>query len=294
MPTLVETAAHASTFMTAQFRKNSAYWIMVLIPAVFLATLYLTPVISVMFRSFTEPVVGFRNYAVIMESTAIRVVLGKTVYICFVTTALTLFLGYITAYAMSQVSPREQQLMFFLVILSFWISVLIRTFAWIAMLQPRGLLNAFLMWLGVIDQPLKMVRNDFGVIVGMVHYMLPFAILPLFANMQTIDRSLVPAARALGASARRAFFTVFLPLSMPGLAGAAILVLIFSSGFYITPALLGGGKVVMVAEYISVQMSETLKWGLATSLATCLMVVVLSLTVAMSRFMDVGKAGKGG
>lgn len=294
MPTLVETAAPASTFMTAQFRKNSAYWIMVLIPAVFLATLYLTPVISVMFRSFTEPVVGFGNYAVIMESTAIRVVLGKTVYICFVTTALTLFLGYITAYAMSQVSPREQQLMFFLVILSFWISVLIRTFAWIAMLQPRGLLNAFLMWLGVIDQPLKMVRNDFGVIVGMVHYMLPFAILPLFANMQTIDRSLVPAARALGASARRAFFTVFLPLSMPGLAGAAILVLIFSSGFYITPALLGGGKVMMVAEYISVQMSETLKWGLATSLATCLMVVVLSLTVAMSRFMDVGKAGKGG
>ena len=294
MPTLVETAAPAPTFMTAQFRKNSAYWIMVLIPAVFLATLYLTPVISVMFRSFTEPVAGFGNYAVIMESAAIRVVLGKTVYICFVTTALTLFLGYITAYAMSQVSPREQQLMFFLVILSFWISVLIRTFAWIAVLQPRGLLNAFLMWLGVIDQPLKMVRNDFGVIVGMVHYMLPFAILPLFANMQTIDRSLVPAARALGASARRAFFTVFLPLSMPGLAGAAILVLIFSSGFYITPALLGGGKVVMVAEYISVQMSETLKWGLATSLATCLMVVVLSLTVAMSRFMDVGKAGKGG
>lgn len=146
----------------------------------------------------------------------------------------------------------------------------------------------------MIDQPLKMVRNDFGVIVGMVHYMLPFAILPLFANMQTINRSLVPAARALGASARRAFFTVFLPLSMPGLAGAAILVLIFSSGFYITPALLGGGKVVMVAEYINVQMSETLKWGLATSLATCLMVVVLSLTVAMSRFMDVGKAGKGG
>jgi len=126
----------------------------------------------------------------------------------------------------------------------------------------------------------------------MVHYMLPYAILPLFANMQTINRSLVPAARALGASRQYAFFTVFLPLSLPGLAGAAILVMIFSSGFYITPALLGGGKVVMVAEYISVQMQETLKWGLATSLATCLMLVVLTLAVIMSRFMDVGSAGK--
>jgi len=294
MPTLVETAPAVSGPSPSMFRKNGAYWFMVLLPAVFLATLYLAPVISVMVRSVTEPVLGLGNYAVILENRAIQNVLGKTFYICTVTTGLTLFFGYITAYAMSQVSPREQRWMFFLVILSFWISVLIRTFAWIAVLQPRGLLNEALIWLGLIDQPLRMVRNDFGVIVGMVHYMLPYAILPLFANMQTIDRSLVPAARALGASARRAFFTVFLPLSLPGLAGAAILVLIFSSGFYITPALLGGGKVVMVAEYISVQMSETLKWGLATSLATCLMLVVLALTIAMSRFMDVGSAGKSG
>ncbi len=294
MPTLVETAPAVSGPSPSMFRKNGAYWFMVLLPAVFLATLYLAPVISVMVRSVTEPVLGLGNYAVILENRAIQNVLGKTFYICTVTTGLTLFFGYITAYAMSQVSPREQRWMFFLVILSFWISVLIRTFAWIAVLQPRGLLNEALIWLGLIDQPLRMVRNDFGVIVGMVHYMLPYAILPLFANMQTIDRSLVPAARALGASARQAFFTVFLPLSLPGLAGAAILVLIFSSGFYITPALLGGGKVVMVAEYISVQMSETLKWGLATSLATCLMLVVLALTIAMSRFMDVGSAGKSG
>jgi putative spermidine/putrescine transport system permease protein len=126
----------------------------------------------------------------------------------------------------------------------------------------------------------------------MVHSMLPYAILPLFANMKTIDPTLVPAARALGASPRKAFMTVFLPLSLPGLAGASILVLIFSSGFYITPALLGGGKVVMIAEYISVQMSETLKWGLATSLATVLMLVVLALTIAMSRYMDIGDTGK--
>ncbi|MEM7747247.1 MAG: ABC transporter permease [Pseudomonadota bacterium] len=272
--------------------KDTAYWVMVLIPAVFLASLYLTPVVHVMVRSVTEPVFGFGNYAIILENKAIQTVLGKTAYICFITTALTLTLGYIVSYAMVQAPPREQRLMFFLVVLSFWISVLIRTFAWIAVLQPRGLLNDALIGLGLIDQPLRLVRNDIGVIIGMVHYMLPYAILPLFANMQTIDKSLVPAARMLGASPTRAFFTVFLPLSLPGVAGAAILVTIFSSGFYITPALLGGGKVVMVAEYISVQMQETLKWGLATSLATCLMLVVLTLAIVMSRFMDVGSAGK--
>jgi putative spermidine/putrescine transport system permease protein len=273
--------------------KDTAYWVMVLIPAIFIAGLYLTPVISVMIRSVTEPTLGFGNYAEIMDNRAIQSVLSKTLYICGVTTSLTLLLGYITAYAMVHAPEREQRLIFFLVILSFWISVVIRTFAWIAVLQPRGLINTALIELGLIDSPLRMVRNDLGVIIGMVHYMLPYAILPLVANMQTIDKSFVPAARALGASSKRAFFTIFLPLSAPGLAGAAILVTIFASGFYITPALLGGGKVVMIAEYISVQMQETLKWGLATSMATCLMIVVLTLAVIMSRFMDAGSAGKG-
>lgn len=274
------------------FFKDSAYWIMVLIPAGFIAGLYLTPVISVMVRSVTEPVLGFGNYAVILDNTSIHRVLGRTAYIVVLTTCFTLFFGYVTAYAMVHARQREQRMIFFLVILSFWISVLIRTFAWIAVLQPRGILNEALMGLGLIDQPLQLVRNDLGVIIGMVHYMLPYAILPLYANMQTIDKSLVPAARALGAGSKRAFFTIFLPLSLPGLAGAAIIVTIFASGFYITPALLGGGKVVMIAEYISIQVQETLKWGLATSLATLLIVVVLTLAVIMSRFMDVGSAGK--
>jgi putative spermidine/putrescine transport system permease protein len=163
--------------------KDTAYWVMVLIPAIFIAGLYLTPVISVMIRSVTEPTLGFGNYAEIMDNRAIQSVLSKTLYICGVTTSLTLLLGYITAYAMVHAPEREQRLIFFLVILSFWISVVIRTFAWIAVLQPRGLINTALIELGLIDNPLRMVRNDLGVIIGMVHYMLPYAILPLVANM---------------------------------------------------------------------------------------------------------------
>lgn len=274
--------------------RDSAYWIMVLAPAIFIAGLYLTPVFMVMVKSVTDPALSFENYEIILDNPAIHTVLGKIVWICIVTTGLTLLFGYVTAYAMSQSGPQEQRLIFFLVILSFWISVLIRTFAWIAVLQPRGLLNEALMAMGLIDSPLRLVRNEIGVIIGMVHYMLPYAILPLFANMQTIDRSLVPAARAMGATRTKAFLTVFLPLSLPGIAGAAILVLIFSSGFYITPSLLGGGRVVMVAEYISVQMQETLKWGLAASLATCLTITVLTLSAVMNRYMDIGRSQKGG
>jgi len=176
----------------------------------------------------------------------------------------------------------------FVVIASFWISALIRAYAWVAILQPNGLINQALIGLGLIEQPLALVRNELGVIIGMVHYMLPYAVLPIYANMSGIDQRLMAAARALGASRLRSFFWVFLPLSLPGLAGAGILVLIFSLGFYITPAILGGGKVVMIAEYISIQISETLRWGLAATLATVLVAAVVALTVWMSRYLDVG------
>jgi putative spermidine/putrescine transport system permease protein len=128
--------------------------------------------------------------------------------------------------------------------------------------------------------------------IGMVHYMLPYAILPLYANMSGIDRSLVPAARALGATPFQAFRWVFLPMSMPGVIGAGVIVLIFSLGFYITPAILGGGKTIMVAEYISIQISETLRWGLAAMLASTLLAGVLLLVLWLSRFMDLETALK--
>ena len=164
------------------FSKDSAYWLMVLIPAGFIAGLYLTPVISVMIRSVTEPVLGFGNYVVILDNKAIQTVLGRTAYIVLVTTSLTLFFGYITAYAIVHARQREQRIIFFLVILTFWISVLIRTFAWIAVLQPRGLVNEILLGLGIIDSPLRLVRNDFGVIVGMVHICCP---MPFCRSTQT-------------------------------------------------------------------------------------------------------------
>jgi len=180
-------------------------------------------------------------------------------------------------------------MMLFLVLLSFWLSVLIRAFAWLTLLQRNGLINDWLMSWGLIDSPLTLVRNEFGVALGMVHYMVPYAALPIYANLKGIDPRLVPAARGLGATALQAFVKVYLPMSLPGLISASVLTFIFSLGFYITPALLGGGKTVMIAEYIAVQINETLNWGVATMLATTLLLAIFAILAAMSFFVDLRK-----
>ena len=120
----------------------------------------------------------------------------------------------------------------------------------------------------------------------MVHYMVPFAVLPLYANMRGIDLRLVSAARGLGASPWEAFLRVFLPLSLPGIIGAGVLVFIFSLGFYVTPAILGGGKTLMVAEYISLQITETLRWGLGSMLASTLLISVFAVMAILARFVN--------
>ncbi len=268
------------------------YWLCLLGPCLFLGLFYMVPVLNVLVMSVTEPRPGLANYMELFSNTAVRRVLLTTVRISLVTTAITLLLGYALAYLLTQCGARERQLLMAIVIASFWISALIRAFAWVAVLQSAGLFNSLLLATGLIESPLQLVRNEIGVMIGMVHYMLPYAVLPLYANMSGIDGNLVPAARALGATPRQAFLWVFLPNSLPGLIGAGFIVLIFSLGFYITPAILGGGKTVMVAEYISVQISETLRWGLAAMLASTLLVSVIVLVFWLSRFMEVEAALK--
>lgn len=266
------------------------YWVMLLAPCAFLALFYLVPVLNVLVLSVTVPRPGVGNYAELANNAAVQRVLWTTLRIGALTTVLALAIGYAVAYALVHCGPRERQILLGIVVASFWISALIRAFAWIALLQSRGLVNSALMASGLIDSPLSLVRNEIGVVIGMVHYMLPYAILPLYTNLRGIDDRLVPAARALGATPAQAFRWVFLPLSLPGLIGAGVIVMIFSLGFYITPAILGGGRTIMVAEFISVQISETLRWGLAAMLATVLLASVLLLVMWLSRFMDVEQA----
>lgn len=277
--------------MTADMdaRTRRVYLVLLLAPLLVLACLYLYPLSRVLWLSVTVPTPGFGNFERLLTSSAIQGVLWTTVRICVLTTALALVTGYAIAYAALHLPGWRGELLLFFVLLSFWLSVLIRAFAWLTLLQSRGLINTWLMDFGLIDAPLPLIRNEFGVVLGMVHYMIPYAALPLYANMRGIDPRLVPAARGLGAGPVQAFLKVYLPMSLPGLISAGILTFIFSLGFYVTPALLGGGKTIMIAEYIAVQINDTLNWGLGSMLATTLLLSIFALLAIMSVFVDLRK-----
>jgi putative spermidine/putrescine transport system permease protein len=270
-------------------RNARVYWLLLATPLLLLALFYLYPLSKVLWLSVTVPTPGFGNFSKLVTSDAIHRIVGTTARLSALTTVVALLLGYLIAYAALHVRSRHGELLLFFVLLSFWLSVLIRAFAWLTLLQTRGIVNTLLLDWGIIDAPLELVRNELGVVLGMVHYMVPYAVLPLYANMKGIDPRLVPAARGLGATPLEAFLKVYLPMSLPGLISAAILVFVFSLGFYVTPALLGGGKTIMIAEYIAVQIVDTLNWGLGTMLATTLLLTVFGMLGLMSFFVDLRK-----
>lgn len=245
------------------------------IPAVLVIVLfYGLPLVQVLGISFAEPEPGLGNYETLLESRAIARVILTTVEVSVLTSLLSVVLGWVVAFAILNMTPGRRRVALFMVLVPFWISVLVRAFAWITLLRREGVVNTALTEIGAIAEPLALVHNRIGVVIGMVHYMLPFAILLLYANLAGIDRRVADAARSLGARAHQVLFRVWLPLSVPGLAVTTIFVLIFSLGFLITPALLGAGRTVMIAEYISVQITNTLRWGVATALSTVLLLFV--------------------
>jgi putative spermidine/putrescine transport system permease protein len=266
---------------------NRVYWLIVLPALIMLVAVYFVPLGNVLLTSVREPKPGLANYELLFTSASVQRTLMTTVRIAAITTAFALLLGYVVAYAMRAATSQRQRLMLFCVLLPFWISVLVRSFAWLTILGPQGPINAALQGLGLTDEPVQLARNETGVLIAMVHVMLPYAILTLYANMRGIDAGLVAAARSLGASRFQAFRMVFLPLTRPGLIGAGTLVFILSLGFYVTPAILGGGRVLMVAQYTAIQINETSRWGLGTMLAASLMIAVVGALWALSRVIDV-------
>ena len=266
--------------------RNSGWW-MLLLPAFLLMTaFYIVPILQVLAISVTEPETGIGNYEKLFTNPGVQRVIGTTLRIGLATTAVALLLGYALAYVIALAGPRAQRWWLLCVLLPMWISVLVRAFAWVTLLRRQGLVNQGLLAAGIIDAPLPLVWNEFGIIVGMVHYMVPYAVLPMLASMREIDPRLLAAARGLGASRLTVFGRVFLPLSAPGLVAAAVLVFIFSLGFYITPAILGGGKTLMAAEWIKLQILDILRWGLGTMLAMVMVVAILATLGVFSRLVN--------
>jgi ABC-type spermidine/putrescine transport system permease subunit I len=261
------------------------------LPAVaFLVVFFLLPLVDVLRNSLVDPTLTFENYANLFSSRVYAQVFFKTFQIALVVTLLCLALGYPTAYVISALkSKRLQSLAMIFVIIPFWISLLVRTYAWMVVLGRTGVVNSLLITLGLIDQPLRLLYIRFSVLVGMTHILLPFMILSLYAVMQGIDRRLVSAAATLGAGPIRAFLTVFLPMSMPGVAGGSLLVFIMALGFFVTPALLGGRGDIMISMLVETQARQLLDWGFAAALSTVLLGITLVVLMIYHRLIGLDR-----
>jgi ABC-type spermidine/putrescine transport system permease subunit I len=264
---------------TGQARFN---WLLLGIPVLYMLVMYIYPVSQMLLRSITDPDLGLENFRNLFTNSGYRRVLFTTVRISFYVVVLTVVLGYPVAYLLSTLPPRVSRLLTFFVLLPFWTSVLVRSFAWIVILGDNGLLNA---WFAPLNgnQPFHLLFTEKAVIIGMVHVLLPFMILTLRATMDQIDRSLMLAAQTLGASPVRAFLQVYLPLSMPGVASGCMLVFIMGLGYYITPALLGGPRQLMFANLIDRFVNQTFQWGLGAAAAVLLLVISVLLYIFSRR-----------
>jgi putative spermidine/putrescine transport system permease protein len=211
----------------------------------------------------------------------------RTVWISALVTILCLLLGYPVAYLLATVPTSTSNLLMILVLLPFWTSLLVRTTAWVVVLQTEGVLNDLLIFLNVIDDRIQLIFNRFGVIVAMTHILLPFMILPIFSVMKTISPSYVRAAQSLGATPFTAFWRVYFPQTVPGIGAGGILVFILALGYYITPALVGGPTDQMISYFIADHTNRSLNWGLASAMGAILLMGVLAMYMLYNRVVGI-------
>ena len=255
------------------------------------AVFFLYPVGMLLMRSVTDPGWGLHSYRTIITQPVYAKALWNTIEISASVMLICLLIGYPFAYAIAQAGERTRTLLIFAVLVPFWSSILVRTFAWMVLLQRRGLINQILLWLGVIDAPLELTHNRIGVLVGMSHVLLPFMVLPLYAVMARIDASYMKAAASLGAPPWRSFLRVYLPLTRPGLLNGMALVFVLALGYFIVPALLGGPGDTMIAQVIQSQIADFGDWSVAGALAVALLAAVgLSFAVVRRAITPLSRA----
>ncbi|MBS3650271.1 ABC transporter permease [Pseudaminobacter sp. 19-2017] len=249
----------------------------------FLSLAYVVPFLGVAGWSVTLPEPGIGQYSVLLSDPLVQSVFIRTFRICAIVTLASVTCAYAIAFLWVRGTPLQRRITEFCILVPFWISVLTRAFGWVALLSNRGLINTWLQSLGFISEPLALVRNEFGVIVGMTHFLIPFAVFPLASAMRNLDERVLLAARGLGASRTRIFWTVFVPMTMSGIIGAALIVFVFALGFFVTPAILGGGRSVMVAELVYVRLFQSPDWGLAAAISVVLVLIVGALMALLFR-----------
>nr|WP_298681593.1 ABC transporter permease [uncultured Dongia sp.] len=256
---------------------------------VFLFLFLVLPLSSLFLVSVTEPSLGLGNYAKLLGDAAYGRVLFNTFFVAGVVTCVTLVIGYPVAWLLAILPARTAHLLMAAILLSMWTNLLARTYGWMVLLQRTGIINRTLIDLGLINEPLPLINNLFGVTIGMTYIMLPYVILPLHATLSGIDPAIMQAAAITGAKPRQIFWRILLPLSLPGIGAGCLMVFVMALGYYVTPALLGGTANMMLAEMIAQQVQSLLNWGLGSAAAFILLAVTLVFFAIYVRVVGLGK-----
>lgn len=259
-------------------------------PLVFILVFVGYPLVSILMQSVYSngQLTGAHYVRFFTEAAYLRVLL-LTLKIGGIVTVTCLVLGYPVAYTMNFASKNVRGLILIAIMIPFWTSLLVRTYAWMVLLQTQGVVNQLLIKIGIIHEPLKLIYNTTGVIIGMTHVLLPYMILCLYSVMQGIDKNLLAAGSNLGARPYQVLCRVFLPLSFPGIASGSILVFIMGIGYFITPSLLGGQKDSMISQLIQIQVGSLLNWGFASAIAFVLLAVTVLLMLLCKNFIRLDK-----
>jgi ABC-type spermidine/putrescine transport system permease subunit I len=254
----------------------------------FMLAFYALPVLSMLMRSLADPVWTLSNYAALPGDTVFLKVFANTLTTALIVTVGTLLLGYPVALSLVR-APRWAPVILILVLLPFWTSVLVRSYAWMVLMGLHGLINEALLAAGVLDQPLRILNTPLATRIAMIHILLPYMILPIANALRQIDPSLARAAAGLGATPWQSFRQIVLPLSMPGVAAGVLLVFVLALGFYITPAMVGGPREITLSMLIAQQVDQ-LDWAYAATLSVVLLATALALIASCYRLPGVGTA----
>lgn len=286
--------------MSVEAREKRQPWIL-LSPALTAITLLLfIPLLFILVYSFWlrtatgADEVGFYldNWREALTDAFYRDILLHTLKVAAITTVICAIMGYPAAYFIAR-SKGNKPLLLLMLMLPFWISYIIRTMSWINILGVSGALNTFLLWIGVISAPMQMLYNEATVILGLVHFLLPFMVLNVFVSVDGIDETLEDAANSLGATRWQAFLQVTLPLSLPGLAAGGLLCFVLGAGSYITPLVLGGTSDAMFANLVFEAIITQLNWPLGSALSLMLLVVLGALVMVYNRYLGMAQLMKG-
>jgi spermidine/putrescine transport system permease protein len=285
---------------TVEAREARQPWILLSPALTAVALLLFVPLLFIVVYSFWlrtatgADQVGFHldNWAEALSDPFYRDILLNTLKIAAITTVICALMGYPAAYFIAR-ARGNKALLLLLLMLPFWISYIIRTMSWINILGVSGALNSALIWTGILDEPVQMLYNEATVILGLVHFLLPFMVLNVYVSLEGIDTTLEDAAASLGATRWEAFLQVTLPLSLPGLAAGSLLCFVLGAGTYITPLVLGGPTDAMFANLVFEAIITQLDWPLGSALSLMLLVVLGALVLVYNHFLGLGQLMKG-